>query len=190
MRQSSKTEQDPHTAYWRDKAIQLEQQLLQRSSGHLNGTYSADLPMLGRAGSGLPGLMGRSFSPGVLPMPSGASPAAASLEGMLKSERETSERLRSQVGFLSEQVNQLSRYNLELSEARVSETNQWRIEMGRMMANYKSKNSSELTKTQAELQVALSTIQQLRQQLSMLESRNVEYLTPVSYTHLTLPTIA
>ena len=96
---------------------------------------------------------------------------------MLKSERETSERLRSQVGFLSEQVNQLSRYNLELSEARVSEANQWRIEMGRMMANYKSKNSSELTKTQAELQVALSTIQQLRQQLSMLESRNVEYLT-------------
>lgn len=99
------------------------------------------------------------------------------MEALLRSERDSNDRMRQQISFLSEQLNQVSRHNLEISEARVAESNQWRVEMAKVFASYKAKASSssgELSRAQADLQHALQANQQLRQQVSMLEMRNSE----------------
>ena len=115
--------------------------------------------------------------PSMSSLPSSSSASASSMEALLRSERDSNDRMRQQISFLSEQLNQVSRHNLEISEARVAESNQWRVEMAKVFASYKAKASSssgELSRAQADLQHALQANQQLRQQVSMLEMRNSE----------------
>lgn len=110
----------------------------------------------------------------------GRSPAAmvseysTSMELLLRNEREVNEKLRQQLALLSDEVNHLSRENLELSESRISESNQWRRYLAQVVSGFEAKHASlaaENARLQAELQSASQKTHQLRLHAGQMEHR-------------------